>query len=101
MTQLAECLSRFMDKPVVDQTSLKGTYDLTLELSSEDYRAMELRGAIAAGVTFSAETLKALELSSNDSLFSAMQKMGMKLESRKAPLEVLVIDSIRKTPTEN
>ena len=101
MTQLAQCLSRFMDKPVVDQTSLKGTYDLTLDLSSEDSRAMELRSAIAAGVTFSAETLKALELSSNDSLMSGMQKIGLKLESRKAPLEVLVIDSIRKTPTEN
>jgi len=65
MTQLAQCLSRFMDKPVVDQTSLKGTYDLTLDLSSEDSRAMELRSAIAAGVTFSAETLKALELAGN------------------------------------
>ena len=30
MTQLAQCWSRFMDKPVVDQTDFKGTYDLTL-----------------------------------------------------------------------
>jgi uncharacterized protein (TIGR03435 family) len=30
MAQLAQCLSRFMDKPVVDQTDFKGTYDLTL-----------------------------------------------------------------------
>ena len=30
MTQLAQCWSRFMDKPMVDQTDFKGTYDLTL-----------------------------------------------------------------------
>jgi uncharacterized protein (TIGR03435 family) len=30
-----------------------------------------------------------------------MEKLGLKLESSKAPLEVLVIDHIEKTPTEN
>ena len=31
----------------------------------------------------------------------AMRLLGLKLESRKAPLDVLVVDQARKTPTEN
>jgi uncharacterized protein (TIGR03435 family) len=30
-----------------------------------------------------------------------LQAMGLKLESRRAPLEVLVIDSVSKTPIAN
>ncbi len=35
-------------------------------------------------------------------LFTAVQQqLGLKLEDRKAPFEVMVIDHIEKTPTEN
>jgi len=35
------------------------------------------------------------------SLFSGLRAVGLKLEPRKAPLPVLVVDSILKSPTEN
>jgi uncharacterized protein (TIGR03435 family) len=101
MISLAEMLSRFVDRPVVDMTELKGSYDFTLDFSPEDYRAMLIRSAIAAGVSLPPEALRAIEGSSGDSLFAALQGLGLKLESRKAPLEVLVFDQVLKTPTEN
>jgi uncharacterized protein (TIGR03435 family) len=34
-------------------------------------------------------------------IFDAIQDLGLKLEPRKAPVEVLVVDHVNKTPTEN
>jgi uncharacterized protein (TIGR03435 family) len=101
MTAFADTLARFVDRPVVDMTDLKGTYDLELELSPEDFRAMSIRSAIAAGVTLPPEAMRLLENAGDDSLFAALQLVGLKLEPRKAPLEVLVIDHAEKNPTEN
>jgi uncharacterized protein (TIGR03435 family) len=100
MNSFAETLARFMDRPIVDQTELKGSYDFTLEFTPEDYRAMHLRSAVSAGIVLPPEALRMLE-SPGDSLFSSLTLVGLKLETRKAPLDVLVVDSARKMPTEN
>jgi uncharacterized protein (TIGR03435 family) len=97
----ADVLSRFTERPVVDMTGLKGKYDFVLELTPEDFRAMMIRSAINAGVTLPPRAMQYAASASGDSLFSAVEKLGLKLESRKAPLEVLVIDHIEKAPTEN
>jgi uncharacterized protein (TIGR03435 family) len=101
MNVIADALSRFSDRPVVDMTGLKGNYDFSMEFSPEDFRAMMVRAAIAAGATLSPEVLKLLDASSGDTLFNAVEKLGLKLELRKAPIEALVIDEAQKTPTEN
>jgi uncharacterized protein (TIGR03435 family) len=101
MATFADMLTRFEDKPVVDMTGLTARYDMTLELSPEDRTATLVRAAIAAGVVLPPQALRALDAGSNDSLVSSLQKVGLTLEPRKAPLEVLVIDSLQKTPTEN
>jgi uncharacterized protein (TIGR03435 family) len=101
MPLLAESLGRFVERPVVDMTELQGTYDLTLEFTPEDYRALLIRMALSAGVNLPPEALRLLEGASDESLFKGLQTLGLKLESRKAPLEVLVIDSATKTPIEN
>jgi uncharacterized protein (TIGR03435 family) len=101
MTQLADMLSRYMDRPVVDQTELKGSYDFTIEVTPEDYRAMLIRSAVAAGVSLPPEALKLMEGVSGDSFFSAIETLGLKMDRRKAPIDVLVIDHMLKTPTEN
>jgi uncharacterized protein (TIGR03435 family) len=101
MTSLADTLGRFVDRQVVDMTDLKASYDFTLNFSLEDYQAMLIRSAIAAGVSLPPEALRALDVSSGDSLFASLQGLGLKLELRKAPLEVLVFDQVLKMPTEN
>jgi uncharacterized protein (TIGR03435 family) len=101
MNDVADMLARFEDRPVVDMTELKGKYDFTLTFTEEDYHAMMIRAAISSGMALPPEAIQAMQNASGDSLFSALQMVGLKLESRKAPLDVLVIDHAEKSPTEN
>jgi uncharacterized protein (TIGR03435 family) len=101
MLSLADSLGRYMDRPIVDMTGLTGKYDFTLPLTTEDYRALLIRSAIAAGVSLPPEALRLLDGASDESLHTALRTVGLKLEPRKAPLEVLLIDQIKKVPTEN
>jgi uncharacterized protein (TIGR03435 family) len=101
MAAFADMLTRFTDRPVVDMTDLKGRYDFSLELSPEDRAATLVRAALTAGIVLPPQALAVLDNGSNASLVSSLQKLGLTFDARKAPLEVLVIDSIQKTPTEN
>jgi len=101
MEALADSIGRFVERPVVDMTELKGNYDLNLEFTPEEYRVLLIRMALSAGVNLPAEAMKLLEGASDESLFKGLQQLGLKLESRKSPLEVIVIDSATKTPIEN
>jgi uncharacterized protein (TIGR03435 family) len=101
MANFVEVLARFEDRPVVDLTGLTGSYDFDLDFTPEDYQAMLIRSAIAAGVNLPPEALRAFSGSSGDSMLNALDRLGLKLETRKAPLPVLVIDHIEKVPTEN
>lgn len=98
---IADALSRFADKPVVDMTGVHGRYDFSMEFSPEDFRAMMIRAAIASGYTPPPDVLKLLDSSSGETLFAAVEKLGLKMDSRTAPIEVLVIDQAEHTPTEN
>lgn len=62
---------------------------------------MMIRSAVAAGVVLPPQALQYMEKASGDSLPNALATLGLKLESRKAPIEVLVIDQAQKLPTEN
>jgi uncharacterized protein (TIGR03435 family) len=101
MTALAGNLERFVDRPIVDMTDLPGTYDFALDVSAEDYRAMLIRSAVTAGISLPPQALRLLDGATLPSLFEAMQKLGLKMDARKAPLDVVVIDEARKTPTDN
>ena len=59
---------------------------------------MQIRAAIAAGATVPPQAIQMAE--SADPLTNALEKLGLKLESRKAPVEVLVIDQAEGTPTD-
>lgn len=101
MLALAETLARFVDRPVVDQTGLTSAYDILLELTPEDFQAMNIRSAIAAGVALPPQALKLLEGASESSLHEGLARAGLKLEPKKVPLEVVVVDSVNRKPTEN
>jgi uncharacterized protein (TIGR03435 family) len=101
MEQFAANLERFADRPIVDMTGLKGQYDLAFDVNPEDYRPMLIRSAIYAGVVLSPQAMRLVEGTSSAPLGDAVEQIGLKLEARKAPLDVLVIDDALKTPTAN
>ena len=101
MPNVVRALELYTDRPVVDMTGLTGTYDFTLEVTAEDYQAMLIRAAVSAGVTLPPQALRLLDDASIPSLFDAVQKIGLKLDARKAPLDTIVVDDARKTPTDN
>ena len=102
MERIVDTLSRYTDKPVVDMTGAPPTanYDFSFDISSDDYRTMLIRTAIKAGVSLPPEALRLADLPV-DSLTAAMEAVGLKLEPKKAPQDVMVIDHADKTPTEN
>jgi uncharacterized protein (TIGR03435 family) len=101
MDRLAEMLARFLDLPVVDMTETTAAYDFTLEIKPEEFLAMKIRSAVVAGVTLPPEALKLLDNARDDSLIAALAQQGLRLERRKAPLDIIVVDHVEKTPIEN
>ena len=106
MAAFADTLSRFFDRPVVDLTELKGTYQVALDLSMEDLRnAARSLGLMGLGIGGGRDGARPPSDAASDpgglSIFAAVQQLGLKLEPRKAPLDLVVIDHLEKTPTEN
>jgi len=86
---LAIMLSRQLGRTVVDQTGLTGRYDFKLTWTPED-----------AAVPAPQPADSAADLA-GPSLFAAIpEQLGLKLESIKGPVDVLVIDHVEK-PTAN
>jgi uncharacterized protein (TIGR03435 family) len=80
MSKIIWSLSTLVDRQIIDKTGLTGQYDIHIEIPPDP-------------------------LATNDptspSLFTVLQdQLGLKLESDKGPVEVLVIDQVEK-PTEN
>ena len=87
MTQLAYKLSRLLQRPVVNNTGLEGTYDFKLEWTPDPAP--------------SAPDGQAVVTSGGPSIFSALQEqLGLHLEATKGPVDVLVIDYVDQ-PSEN
>jgi len=93
MPEFADFLqARLLDRPVVDQTGLEGRYDFTLEWKP-DIPASAAGGAAPPALPQNIED--------RPDLLTAMRlQLGLKIESGKTPVEVLVIDKLTK-PTAN
>jgi uncharacterized protein (TIGR03435 family) len=101
MERLATMLERYADRPILDQTQLKGNYDLTFNVTQEDYRAMLIRAAVNSGIVLPPQALRVLDNGSVSPLIDGMQQLGLKLDARKAPVDLLVVDQALKSPTDN
>ena len=109
MEVLTAMLSQMVDRPVLDVTELKGKYVVALELSMEEVQVMGRAAAAAAGMALPApppgkEAGRApgdAASAPSTSVFAAVQKLGLKLEPRKMPVEIVVVDHVEKMPTEN
>jgi uncharacterized protein (TIGR03435 family) len=101
MTMLAATLERFMDRPVVNQTGRTERFNVTIELTPEDFTAAMIRSALAAGVSLPAPAMRLLDSASPNAIPDALKALGLSLDSKRAPIDVVVIDSADKSPTEN
>ena len=89
---LAEELAKNVGRVVVDKSGLEGRYDLSLKWAPD--------GGAASGSSASGQTPSVPD-SSGPSIFTALQEqLGLKLESQKGPVQVLVIDHV-EMPSEN
>jgi uncharacterized protein (TIGR03435 family) len=81
----------FRGKPMVDQTDLKGSYDFNLDWTPAVRYNAATRGDAPTGETGSVL-----------SVFEALEaQLGLKLESKKVSLPIIVIDHVERVPTEN
>jgi uncharacterized protein (TIGR03435 family) len=84
---LARTLARTLDRVVLNQTGLSGRYDLSMQWTPDDAPTTMLNGAP--------------DPSAPPGIFTAIQEqLGLKLESTRGPVSVLVIDSV-DMPTAN
>ena len=85
-----------LGRPVLDKSGLTGKYDFTLQWTPEENRAPMFKGTRDGG-----QGPDSPPDSSGPSIFTAIQEqLGLRLESQKGPVEVLVIDHVER-PSEN
>jgi uncharacterized protein (TIGR03435 family) len=97
---LASTLERYCDRPVLDMTGVTSVFDFSFDVTPEESQVLGMRAALYAGVKLPPQLLNQLDAGGNP-LFGAMQQLGLKLDARKAPIDVLVVDAVRRTPREN
>jgi uncharacterized protein (TIGR03435 family) len=85
--QLAQALSQVLRIPVFDKTGLTGRYDATVDITP--YIPTDVRPGDAAPDLISIAIAAVQDL------------LGLKLEARKGPIEMLAIDRVERVPTEN
>ncbi len=78
-------LTKLLGRPIVDATGLKGAYDFQIDLQPPD----PVNGQ-ASPVDMASMMITALQ-----------DQLGLKLESRKDAVEILVVDHAEKTPSDN
>ena len=102
MQQLADSLLQFVGKPVVDATGLTGSYKVSFDISREEIMSLAQRmGALPPGAAPPAAAGGASDPGGGLSAYKSVEKMGLKLENRKVPIDYFVIERLEKTPTED
>jgi len=77
MSAFAEQLARMANGPVVDETGLTGKYKVSVQ------------------------TWRGTDDDPEQTIFQAVEQLGLKLAPRKVSAEIIVVDKASKTPTEN
>jgi uncharacterized protein (TIGR03435 family) len=86
MQGLANRLSGYVDRPILERTGLKGDYDFVMRWTPMTQSSSAAAAASDPGI----------------SIFAAFEsQLGLKLEPKKGMVEVLVVDHAERVPTEN
>jgi uncharacterized protein (TIGR03435 family) len=91
IAQVVGGVTNFTDRPVLDETELTGYWDI----ETEGWAPMRpsLDGAAQSGDT-------SVNNSDRPTLFDVFEKLGLRMESQKAVIDIFVIDHV-ETPNEN
>ena len=84
MAKLAELMSRTLNEPVADDTGQTGIYDFEMRWTTDP---------AAVGVALAAAIFGAVQ--------EALGTLGLRLQSRKVPVDMIVVDHIERVPAEN
>jgi uncharacterized protein (TIGR03435 family) len=105
MAQFAERLLSFapwLNWPVLNATALDGNWDFSLTFGQNFPVMVGGPGRGGDAPPASADMPAAAEPTGAVTIFDAVEKqLGLKLEPRKRPMPVIVIDQIEQKPTEN
>jgi len=102
VAQLVDMLARQLDRPVEDQTGLTAKYDVKL-----DYTPDESTPGLAAqmGMMRPMNGGEGPDHNSDNqspTIFTALQtQLGLKLEPKKLPIDLVIVDHVEKVPTDN
>jgi uncharacterized protein (TIGR03435 family) len=108
---LADMLANQTGRPVVDTTGIKGSYKIKLEFTPDEStpgpRGMMMLGggpppgAVAGGGGEHRPVAPEGAVEAPPLMAVLQEQFGLKLESRKEPLDVIVIEKAERVPTEN
>lgn len=124
MKTLAEDLTQYLDRPVLDQTGLTKHYQVALDVSMEDMMNFMSKqsfpagggpppggfgggpgGGFGSGSGLGFGNAGGAQGGSSEpagaSILASLQQLGLKLDTRKAPIDVVVVDHLEKSPLEN
>ncbi len=103
MQEFATTVSNQVGRPVVDATGLKGKYDFILSWSPEGMRIgpAPAPSSIGGAAGDAGPAASAPEPSGPTLMTAIQEQLGLKLESKKGPVDILVIEHCEKVPTEN
>jgi uncharacterized protein (TIGR03435 family) len=91
-------LSMVLGRPVLDRTGFTGTFDVRLDFAPDEAAAGLPR---SAGAGDPESPAPAVDPAAPPTIFAAIQEqLGLKIESVKGPVEVLVIDHVER-PSQN
>jgi uncharacterized protein (TIGR03435 family) len=95
VADMVKGLENFTDRPLIDRTDFKGLFDI----DTEGWVPMRPRPGPPPGAEPSAED-RAFADPARPTLQQLLDKVGLRMESTKGPVQVLVIDHIER-PSEN
>jgi uncharacterized protein (TIGR03435 family) len=89
MANLADILSRSLDRIIIDKTGLQGNFSINLRFAPDNSRFVLLDSTVTPA------------LDARPSVFTAVsEQLGLALKSERDPIDVLVIDRV-EMPSEN
>jgi uncharacterized protein (TIGR03435 family) len=102
MTALIGILTGMVDRPILDETGLKGSYQVSLDLAAADF--IRKAASVGVGIPMGTARIGAPADGASDpgaTIFAAIETLGLKLEPRKEAVDTVVVDHAEKTPIEN